>query len=129
MIELCCDYLSQATIECGFTLKRICDIIRTYSQVLLNWLYRRARSEAGFSESKLSLSLSLLIPCFLFIEGSKRKHFTTTRKKVPGLLWALEIFIVNVIKFITLYMNQWLTNIILSCKYLLLTFTWQILQS
>ena len=30
-------------------------------EVLLNWLHRRARSEGGFSESKLSLSLSLLV--------------------------------------------------------------------
>ena len=30
-------------------------------EVWLNWLYRRARSEEGFSESKLSLSLSLLV--------------------------------------------------------------------
>ena len=30
-------------------------------EVLLNWLHRRARSEEGFSESKLSLSLSLLV--------------------------------------------------------------------
>ena len=49
MIELCCEYLSvrfrvtpvsskefldiQATIECGFTLKRVHDMIRTYSQM------------------------------------------------------------------------------------------------
>ena len=33
-------------------------------EVLLNWLYRRTRSEGGFSESKLSLSLSLLVPCW-----------------------------------------------------------------
>ena len=54
MIELCCEYLSnpvavtspsdfapasskefldiQATIECGFTLKRVRDMIKTYSQ-------------------------------------------------------------------------------------------------
>ena len=31
-------------------------------ELLLNWLYRRARSEGSFSESKLSLSLSLLVP-------------------------------------------------------------------
>ena len=49
MIELCCEYLSvrvhltpasskefldiQATIECGFTLKRVRDMIKTYSQM------------------------------------------------------------------------------------------------
>ena len=50
MIELCCEYLSvcsyyftpasskefldiQATIECGFTLKHVHDMIRTYSQI------------------------------------------------------------------------------------------------
>ena len=30
MIELCCEYLS---VWCGFTLKRIRDMIRTYSQM------------------------------------------------------------------------------------------------
>ena len=36
MIELCCEYLSvtiEATIECGFTLKRVRDMIRTHSQM------------------------------------------------------------------------------------------------
>ena len=44
MIELCCEYLSvgafdcmflscHVLIECGFTLKRVRDMIRTYSQM------------------------------------------------------------------------------------------------
>ena len=31
-------------------------------------------------------------------------------------MWALEMFVANVIKFITLYMNPWLTNITLSYR-------------
>ena len=44
------------------------------------------------------------------------KLTTTTRKTVPGIIWALELFEVNVIKFITFHMSPWVTNFILSCN-------------
>ena len=37
-------------------------------------------------------------------------------KTVPGLVWTLEIFVVNVITLITLYMNPWPINITLGCR-------------
>ena len=37
-------------------------------------------------------------------------------KTVPGIIWALEIFLVNVIKFIAFHMNPRLTKITLSCQ-------------
>ena len=94
-------------------------------EMLLNWLYRRARLEGGFSERKVSLSLSLLVPwkrvwwkrdkvfiCYF----SKSKDFTATRTTVPGIIQALETFLVNVVKFIRLHMSPWLTNITLNCR-------------
>ena len=45
----------------------------------------------------------------------QKENFTSTRKTVPEIIWALEIFVVNVIKFITFHMNPRLTNITLSC--------------
>ena len=81
-------------------------------------IIRRVKSEGGFTESKLLLSLSLLVPyceriCYrrdelLICWCSKRKNFTATIN--------LVIFVGNVIKFITLYINPWLTNITLSCR-------------
>ena len=148
-----------------FGVNNIYRLIVFFEEVLLNWLYKRAKSERGFSESKLS---SLLVPCWererekereterdrerqreterdretererqierdreterdrervwygrdevLFCYCSKMNNFTATRKNNTGLIWALEIFLVNVIKLITFYMNLWLTSITLSCR-------------
>ena len=52
----------------------------------------------------------------LFCYCSKMNSFTATRKNNTGLIWALEIFLVNVINLITFYMNLWLTSIKLSCR-------------
>ena len=51
----------------------------------------------------------------LFVCVAKRKNVTATRETGPWIIWALEIFVVNVIKFITFHMNPRLTNIIFSC--------------
>ena len=51
----------------------------------------------------------------LFVSVPKGK-ISLQQEGVPGLIWTLEIFVVSMIKFITLYVNQKLTNITPSCK-------------
>ena len=84
----------------------------------LNWFYRRIKSEGGFSGSWYLFEIEFVMEGMksLFVSVPKGKKNTVTRKTVPGLIWVVEIFVVNVIKFITLYMNPWLTNITLSCR-------------
>ena len=49
-------------------------------EVLLNWLYRRAKSEWDFSESKLS---SLLVPCW---EREREREREREKGRSPYLL-------------------------------------------
>ena len=91
-------------------------------EVLLNWLHRRARSEGGFFIIVTIVTLRERVCCcdgrdevFICL-CSKRKNVTATRETVPWIIWALEIFVVYVIKIITFHLNPRLAMITLSCR-------------
>ena len=52
----------------------------------------------------------------LYLLVFQKETFTATRNTVSGIIWALEISLVNVIMSITFHMNPRLTNITLNCR-------------
>ena len=54
--------------------------LATSGEVLSNWLYKRARSRGGFSEGKLSLSLSLLVLCWARVCYGRDELFVSVPK-------------------------------------------------
>ena len=84
-------------------------------EVLLNWLYGRARSEGGFSESKLSLSLSLLVPWekeFVVVMEEMKSLFVCVRKGKMLLKQERQYHG----SFMTFHVNPKLTNVTLICR-------------
>ena len=52
----------------------------------------------------------------LYLLVFQKETFTATRNTVPGIIWALDMFLVNLIMSITFHMNPRLTNTTLNCR-------------
>ena len=51
----------QATIECGFTLKRVCDITRTYSQFGAQFMKKFSNPEAELKKKALLIKKRVFV--------------------------------------------------------------------